>query len=174
MPCPPNGGRLGLTQGAVFSPVKPVLHRQEKEKVIGDPNSVFPSNSATERIPEKAQTAASPDLEPTDIINTGSKCQLGVVVKQTLKAVGIKLSQQLISGKEVKTAVPQENPPILCSRLPSAVSPLGWNKAARLSKQRPGRPGCCQRAATGSGQPSPRPTAAEPARPAAPTAPAQT
>lgn len=38
--------------------------------------------------------------------NTGSKYQLRVVMKQAFKTPDIKLSQQLMSGEEAKTAVP--------------------------------------------------------------------
>lgn len=67
--------------------------------------------------------------------NTGSKYQFKVVIKQALKTPDNKLSQQLISGDEAKTAVLKENSPVLCSRVPSVISALGREKAAGQARQ---------------------------------------
>lgn len=56
-------------------------------------------------------------------------------MKQALKTLDIKLSQQLISGEEAKTAVLQENSPVLRSQVPSVISALGWEKVARQGRQ---------------------------------------
>lgn len=46
-------------------------------------------------------------------------------MKQALKTLDIKLSQQLISDEDTKTDVLQENSPLLRSRVPAVISTLG-------------------------------------------------
>lgn len=84
-------------------------------------------------------------------------------MKQALKTLDIKLSQQLLSGKEAKTAVLQENSLVPCSRAPSVISTSVREKASRQGRQLGFQrtPAGCQRAAAGSRRSRPVPGTAD-------------